>query len=126
MAVASVKTIPAPPSANCPRWTRRQSGAPPSSPEEYWHLGARAVPLRAVRPRSLIGFNSNGSVTGGFPQKAVSAGDDCRVDECRDCRDVIFDLRASPLVLAALDIPVLQQGLDECRRQIGVFETKAF
>ena len=59
-AVASVMTMPAPPCANLPRWTRCQSLATPSS-AEYWHIGEIMMRFFDVTPPSAIGVKQDGS-----------------------------------------------------------------
>ncbi len=56
-AVASNTTMPAPPTARLPRWTRCQSFATPSV-AEYWHMGDTAIRLRSVTSRSCRGVKS--------------------------------------------------------------------
>jgi hypothetical protein len=51
--VASVNTMPAPPTAREPRWTRCQSSGTPSV-ALYWHMGENMMRLRAVTPRRAI------------------------------------------------------------------------
>src|ERR1700741_339310 len=56
-AVASVKIRPAPPIANCPRWTTCQSVATPSS-AEYWHIGEMTTRFFSTSSLSLSGENN--------------------------------------------------------------------
>ena len=56
-AVASMKTMPAPPAARLPRWTRCQSLEKPSS-AEYWHMGETPMRLRKVISRRVSGSRS--------------------------------------------------------------------
>src|SRR5712664_3865124 len=49
-AVASTNTMPAPPWANLPRWTRCQSVTSPSR-AEYWHIGETTMRLRSSTSR---------------------------------------------------------------------------
>src|SRR5688572_28978439 len=58
-AVASTKTMPAPPCANLPRCTRCQSPTWPSF-AEYWHIGETTMRLRACTSRSAISWKSRG------------------------------------------------------------------
>ena len=57
-AVASVITMPAPPTARDPRWTRCQSVGTPSTVAEYWHIGETKMRLRNSMSRSVIASNS--------------------------------------------------------------------
>ena len=58
-ATASVITMPAPPCANLPRWTRCQSFTRPSV-AEYWHIGEITMRFLAVMLRIVIGWNRGG------------------------------------------------------------------
>ena len=59
IAVASVGTSPAPPTARDPRCTRCQSVANPST-LLYWHIGETPIRLRSVTPRIVSGSNRCG------------------------------------------------------------------
>src|SRR3954469_23335361 len=56
-AVASMNTMPAPPCANLPRWTRCQSVTWPST-AEYWHIGETTMRFLVLTPRKAISSNS--------------------------------------------------------------------
>jgi len=56
-AVASDITMPAPPTARLPRWTRCQSSANPSV-EEYWHIGETMIRFGTSVSRSESGVKS--------------------------------------------------------------------
>jgi hypothetical protein len=62
-AVASVMTIPAPPTALLPRWTICHSFAKPSS-EEYMHIGETMKRFRRVVLRRVKGVKSKDMVRG--------------------------------------------------------------
>src|SRR4051794_3374076 len=58
-AVASTITMPAPPSAKRPRWTKCQSLARPSS-AEYWHIGEMMMRFFVSMPRNFSVVNRRG------------------------------------------------------------------
>ncbi len=62
--VASVNTIPAPPTAFAPRCCTCQSSPSPSS-ALYWHMGATTMRLRAVTERKVAGWKSCGVLMAG-------------------------------------------------------------
>src|SRR5712671_261122 len=66
-AVASTNTMPAPPWANFPRWTRCQSVTSPSR-AEYWHIGETTMRLRASTSRS---FSLSNNMRLRLPGRAV-------------------------------------------------------
>ena len=58
-ALASTKTIAAPPTARLPRCTKCHSFGMPSS-DEYWHMGETTMRLRSVSDRTWNGVKRIG------------------------------------------------------------------
>src|SRR5712671_5349291 len=73
-AVASTNTMPAPPWANFPRWTRCQSVTSPSR-AEYWHIGETTMRFLTATSRSFsLSNNMRLRLPGGAVQRHRRGG----------------------------------------------------